>query len=51
MSPLSYLLGNTKAGGWCYFFLVAVAVKTPLPFLILCAVWGAVLIALKHEKR
>jgi dolichyl-phosphate-mannose-protein mannosyltransferase len=34
-APQSYLLGKTKAGGWWYFFLVGIAVKTPLPFLIL----------------
>jgi hypothetical protein len=32
-APLSYLLGQTKNGGWWYFFLVALAVKAPLPFL------------------
>jgi hypothetical protein len=28
---LSYLLGQLKPGGWWYFYLVALAVKTPLP--------------------
>lgn len=31
---LSYLLGHMKAGGWWYFYLVALAVKTPLPLLL-----------------
>lgn len=31
---LSYLLGTLKAGGWWYFYLVALAVKTPLPLLL-----------------
>jgi hypothetical protein len=31
---VSYLLGNIKAGGWWYFYLVALAVKTPLPLLL-----------------
>jgi 4-amino-4-deoxy-L-arabinose transferase-like glycosyltransferase len=31
---LSFLLGHVKAGGWWYFYLVALAVKTPLPLLI-----------------
>ena len=31
---VSYLLGTIKAGGWWYFYLVALAVKTPLPLLI-----------------
>ena len=32
---LSYLLGQTHASGWWYFYLVALAVKTPLPLLVL----------------
>jgi 4-amino-4-deoxy-L-arabinose transferase-like glycosyltransferase len=32
---LSYLLGETHASGWWYFYLVALAVKTPLPLLLL----------------
>jgi 4-amino-4-deoxy-L-arabinose transferase-like glycosyltransferase len=36
--PAAYLLGHIKPGGWWYFFLVGVAVKSPLPFLILAAV-------------
>jgi hypothetical protein len=35
--PDAYLLGHIKPGGWWYFFLVGVAVKSPLPFLILAA--------------
>lgn len=31
---LSYLLGQMKPGGWWYFYLVALAVKTPLPLLL-----------------
>ena len=30
---LSYLLGATRMMGWWYFYLVALAVKTPLPLL------------------
>ena len=30
---LSYLLGRTSMNGWWYFYLVALAVKTPLPLL------------------
>jgi hypothetical protein len=37
----SYLLGEVRDTGWWYFFPVALAVKTPLAFLLLCAV-GAV---------
>jgi hypothetical protein len=37
-SPPAYLLGHIRPGGWWYFFLAGLAFKTPLPFLILCAV-------------
>jgi dolichyl-phosphate-mannose-protein mannosyltransferase len=33
----SYLLGEVRTTGWWYFFPVAFAVKTPLPFLLLIA--------------
>ena len=33
--PASYFLGTTKKGGWWYFFLADLAVKSPLPFLVL----------------
>ena len=45
---LSYLLGRTRLTGWWYFYLVALAVKTPLPLLaggslglgwMACAAW------------
>lgn len=39
-APPAYLLGRVKNGGWWYFFLVGVGVKTPLPFLLLCLVGG-----------
>jgi len=31
---LSYLLGHVSRSGWWYFYLVALAVKTPLPLLV-----------------
>jgi hypothetical protein len=31
---LSYLLGETRLTGWWYFYLVALAVKTPIPLLV-----------------
>lgn len=34
-APESYLFGHEKPGGWWYFFPVALAVKTPIPFMIL----------------
>ncbi len=32
---LSFLLGQTAKEGWWYFYLIALAVKTPLPLLLL----------------
>lgn len=34
----SYLLGRIRQTGWWYFFLVALAVKTTVPFLVLIAI-------------
>ena len=34
----SYLLGEVRDTGWWYFFPVALAVKTPLAFILLCLV-------------
>lgn len=48
-APESYLLGKTKAGGWWYFFLVGIAVKTPLPFLVFLLIGAAML--LRSQKR
>ena len=31
---LSYLFGELRNGGWWYFYLVALAVKTPIPLLL-----------------
>jgi hypothetical protein len=42
---LSYLLGRVRLTGWWYFYLVALAVKTPIPLLVagpLGMVWLAV---------
>jgi hypothetical protein len=47
----SYLFGKTKTGGWWYFFLVSVAVKTPLPFLVLCLVGFVAVLARERERR
>jgi hypothetical protein len=35
LSMPSYLLGDIRDGGWWYFFVVCLAVKTPIPFLVL----------------
>jgi 4-amino-4-deoxy-L-arabinose transferase-like glycosyltransferase len=44
----SYLLGRFGRKGWWYFFLVAILVKTPLPFLILVLIGSWML--LRHPK-
>jgi hypothetical protein len=31
---MSFLLGHVRSNGWWYFYLVALAVKTPLPLLV-----------------
>jgi len=41
---LSFLLGELRSSGWWYFYLVAIAVKTPLP-LLLAGLPGMVLMA------
>jgi len=50
-APQSYLFEKSKAGGWWYFFLVAITVKTPLPFLILCLIGAVALLVRKRERR
>jgi len=37
-APPAYLLGHVKDGGWWYFFMVGIAVKAPIAFLILCLI-------------
>ena len=44
----AYLLGRHSFHGWWYFFPVALAVKTPLPILLLA---GLGVFALTREKR
>jgi 4-amino-4-deoxy-L-arabinose transferase-like glycosyltransferase len=46
---LSYLLGQTAKDGWWYFYLVALAVKTPLPLLLLGLV-GLSLLAVRGVR-
>jgi hypothetical protein len=41
---LSYLLGEQRSTGWWYFYLVALAVKTPIPLLV-CGPIGMVVLA------
>jgi hypothetical protein len=37
-APECYLLGRSKPGGWWYFFPVALALKSPIPFMLLAFV-------------
>lgn len=46
----SYLLGEVSESGWWYFYPVAVAVKTPVPLLILIA-GGLVMVVLDGRRR
>ena len=48
-APPAYLLGKVRKGGWWYFFLVGVGVKTPLPFLLLCV--AGIFAVLKRPVR
>jgi hypothetical protein len=45
-----FLFGHIKEGGWWYFFLVALALKTPIAALIL-GVIGAVVVVLRYAKN
>jgi len=47
---LSYLLGETRLTGWWYFYLVALAVKTPIPLLVAGPI-GLVTLALRGFRR
>jgi hypothetical protein len=45
-----FLLGQVSTGGWWYYFPVAIAVKTPLPLLMLL-VAGLFVLLRRHEGR
>ncbi len=47
---IAYLLGDTYLGGRWYFFPVAIAVKTPIPLLLLAAI-GAVRALIRPRLR
>ena len=47
---LSFLLGQLRATGWWYFYLVALATKTPIPLLVLGPI-GMVLLALEGWRK
>jgi hypothetical protein len=46
-----YLLGDTRQTGWWYFFLVALAVKTTLPLLVLVGVGSFYLVRSAWRER
>ena len=50
-APPSYLFGNIRRGGWWYFFIAAVALKTPIAFLILSAVGMVAILAAPTPVR
>jgi len=50
-APGAYLLGKTKSGGWWYFFLVGIAVKAPVPLVILAAIGMGFAIRGAYEGR
>jgi hypothetical protein len=47
----AYLLGEVRHDGWWYFFPVALAVKTPIPFLLLFGVGTAAALGLRGAAR
>lgn len=49
--PSAYLMGHIKPGGWWYFFLVGVAVKSPLPFLLLAGLGAVSLKTFDAQRR
>jgi 4-amino-4-deoxy-L-arabinose transferase-like glycosyltransferase len=50
-APPAYLLGRTKNGGWWYFFLLGIAVKLPLPFLLLSVAGLIVTLRFGRQKK
>lgn len=47
----AYLLGQYSEKGWWSFFPVALAVKSPIPLLLLCVLAAATLIVSMHRRR
>jgi hypothetical protein len=46
----AFLLGEVRLRGWWYYYLVVLAVKTPLPLLALAAVGGVHAIRARHAE-
>jgi hypothetical protein len=38
--PAAYLFGHNRAGGWWYFYPVAISLKAPLPLMIMAIIGG-----------
>ena len=49
--PPSYFLGHMKKGGWWYFFLIDIALKSPLPFLILSVIGFIAVVRLARVRQ
>ena len=49
--PPSYFRGRIKKGGWWYFFLADVALKSPVPFLLLSVVGFVSLSKVARKKQ
>jgi hypothetical protein len=49
-APPSYFLGTVTSGGHWYFFLADVALKTPLPFLLLFAIGALALFQSRNRE-
>ena len=49
-AKLNFLLGQVSAGGWWYYFPVALAVKTPIPTLLL-SLFGIIMVGRKDRIR
>src|SRR6202000_229819 len=47
---LSFLLGQLRSTGWWYFYLVVLAVKTPIPLLVTGPI-GMVMLAVEGWRR
>jgi len=50
VGPSSYLYGHSRNGGWWFFFPVALALKTPLPVILLAIVGSVQLVFLARRR-
>jgi 4-amino-4-deoxy-L-arabinose transferase-like glycosyltransferase len=47
----SFLLGRQSLDGWWYYFPIALAVKTPIPFLVMASLGGFAAVAAARRTR